>query len=299
MAQSPDSDTYGLDAYSMASYIPDRVVEEMYDGRTLARLALRKLGRKLSGGRVAGRRSTEEIVAVYDGIAVFDRPQQHRGGMAFGRDFPRVLNELGVRRCSRLFEFCSGPGYIGYSLLAAGWAETLALSDIEAGAIATARRTAAYNGLEDRVSAYVSDALDQIPGTERWDVVVANPPHFLPDPARPEDIQVFDRDWCLHRRFYGAVERHMRPGGLVIVAENRAGSDPELFEQMIRAGGGRPVATHPGTDVHGRANGLYYQVSEWGTAGQAERGVQEGRGRSHRRAARDVELTEPLGSIVR
>jgi predicted RNA methylase len=260
----PHSQTYGLDAYNVASYIPERLVEEMYDGRRLARLAVRKLARKLSGGRIAPRGSTQQIVAVYDGLAVFDRPEQHRGGMAFGRDFPRVLNELGVGRCRRLFEFCAGPGYIGYSLLAAGWCETLALSDVEAGAIATARHTAAYNGLEDRVSAYVSDALDQIPETEQWDVVVANPPHFLPDPSRPDDIQVFDRDWSVHRRFYAAVERHMRPGGLVVVVENCAGSEPGVFEDMIRAGGGRPLTAYPGTDVRGEPNGLYYQVSKWG-----------------------------------
>jgi predicted RNA methylase len=271
MTTPPHSQPYELDAYHVASYIPERLVEEMYDGGALARLAVRKLARKLSRGRVAARRSTEDIVAVYDGIAVFDRPEQHRGGLAFGQDFPRVLNELGVSRCDRLFEFCSGPGYIGYSLLAAGWCQTLALSDIEPGSIASARRTAEYNGLEDRVSTYVSDALDQIPETERWDVVVANPPHFLPDPSRPEDIQVFDRDWNLHRRFYGAVERHMRPGGLVVVVENLSGSEPDVFEDMIRAGGGRPLTAYPGTDIRGKANGLYYQVSEWGTAGPGER----------------------------
>jgi predicted RNA methylase len=272
MATPPQSQTYELDAYGVDSYVPERLVEEMYDGSTLGRLAFRKIARKLSRGRFGARPSAEEIVALYGGIAVFDRPEQHRGGMAFGRDFPRVLNELGVGRCDRLFEFCSGPGYIGYSLLAAGWCETLALSDIEPGSIATARRTAEYNGLEARVSAYVSDALDQIPETERWDLVVANPPHFLPDPSRPDDIQVFDRDWSLHSRFYGAVERHMRPGGLVVVVENTAGSEPDVFEDMIRAGGGRPLTAYPGTDVRGKANGLYYQVSKWGDADEAARG---------------------------
>jgi predicted RNA methylase len=272
MRSAPNSQTYGLDAYRVDSYVPERLVDGMYDGRALGRMVGRKLARKLSGGRIARRSSDEDIAAFYGGLAVFDRPEQHRGGMAFGRDFPRVLNELGVERRERLLEFCSGPGYIGYSLLAAGWCETLALSDIDSEAIATARHTAAFNGLEDRVTAYVSDALDQIPHVERWDLVVANPPHFLPDPARPEDIQVFDRDWSLHRRFYGSVTRHMRPGGLVIVAENRAGSDPDRFEEMIHAGGGRPVAVHAGTDIRGEPNGLYYQVSEWGTGQPREAG---------------------------
>jgi Methyltransferase small domain len=259
----PLSETYGLDAYRVDSYVPERLVDEMHDGRSLGRLLVRKLARKLSRGRLGRRSSDEAIAAFYGGIAVFDQPHQHRGGMAFGRDFPRVLNELGVGRCGRLFEFCSGPGYIGYSLLAAGWCESLALSDVDAESIATARHSAAFNGLEELVTAYVSDALDAIPDAERWDLVVANPPHFLPDPARPDDIQVFDRDWNLHRRFYAQLERHMNPGGIAVVAENRAGSDPDLFARMIVSGGGRPVAVHAGKDIRGRPNGLYYQVSEW------------------------------------
>ncbi len=261
----PFAETYGLPAYGIDAYVPERVVEEMYDGRTLTRLLVRKLMRKLSRERLGRRTSYEAIAAVYGGVAVFDRPEQHRGGMAFGRDFPRVLNELGVGRSGRVLEFCSGPGYIGYSLLAAGWCDALVLSDVDAESIATARHTAAYNGLEDRVTAYISDALDSIPAAERWDLVVANPPHFLPDASRSHDIQVFDPDWSLHRRFYAAVGRHMNEGGVVIVAENRAGSDPEAFADMIAAGGGRPAAVHPGTDVRGEPNGLYYQVSEWGS----------------------------------
>lgn len=260
---APPSDTYGLDAYRVDAYVPERLVEEMHDGRTLARLLARKLVRKVSRGRLAPRASEEGIAAFYGGVAVFDQPRQHRGGMAFGRDFPRVLNELGIGRRGRLFEFCSGPGYIGYSLLAAGWCETLALSDVDAESIATARHSATFNGLEGLVTAYVSDALDAIPDAERWDLVVANPPHFLPDPARPHDIQVFDPDWSLHRRFYTGLGRHTNPGAVAVVAENRAGSDPDLFAEMIVAGGGRPVAVHTGRDIRGKPNGLYYQVSEW------------------------------------
>jgi SAM-dependent methyltransferase len=268
VAETPShSDTYGLAAYHIDAYVPERLVEEMYDGRTLGRLLARKLARRVTPRRLLPR-SEERIAAYYDGIAVFDRPEQHKGGLAFGQDVPRVLNELGIGRCGRLFEFCAGPGYIGYSLLAAGWCETLVLSDIDAGAVAAARHTASHNLLEDRVAIYESDVLDQIPDGERWDLVVANPPHFLPDPERSsgidaDSVKVFDADWRLHDRFYASVRRHMRPGGVVVMAENCAGSDRDAFGRMIRAGGGREREAHVGTDIHGEPNGLYYQVSEW------------------------------------
>jgi predicted RNA methylase len=252
----------GIDAYRLDSYIPERLVEEMYDGRRLSRLLARKAVRRITG-RFRPSRPEERVVTSYAGIAVFDRPQMHKGGMAFGRDFPRALNELGVGRCGRLFEYCAGPGYIGYSLLAAGWCGSLALADVNAESVAAARRTREYNSLEDRVDVYESDALDQIPADERWDLVIANPPHFLSEPRDDADIQVFDAGWVVHERFYSQVGAHMNPGGLVVMVENAAASDPNLFRNMIEAGGGRQRTLHPGSDLHGRPNGLYYQVSEW------------------------------------
>jgi hypothetical protein len=246
-------------AYGLENYLPERLVDEGFGWRTLLRLLVGKLARKATGGRI-GPRWSESIVAYYGQIAVFDKPNHHMGGLAFGRDFPRVLNELGIGRRERMFEFCAGPGYIGYSLLAAGWCESLALADIDPDAVSSARYTAAHNELDDRVAVYRSDALDQIPDGERWDLVVCNPPHY---PAPDADIRIFDTDWELHRRFYASVGRHMNPGGLILVAESLEGSDPDLFEEMIRAGGGRPVAVHPGTDIHGEPNGIYYQLSEW------------------------------------
>lgn len=113
------------------------------------------------------------------------------------------------------------------------------------------------------MSVFESDVLDAVPASERWDVVVANPPHFLPDPGEPASRLRFDSDWSVHRRFYASVKRHMAPGGIVVMVENAAGADADAFEQMILDGGGRSLLRHPGTDIPGAPNGLYYQVSEW------------------------------------
>jgi predicted RNA methylase len=253
-----------IPAYRIDAYVPERQVDEMYGVGQLARLIGRKVRRRLARGAAP---PAESIAANYAGLIVFDRRDQHFAGLTLARDFPRVLNELGVGRCKRLFEFCAGPGYIGYALLANGWCETLALSDIDADSIATAQRTAAANEIEDRVSGYASDVLDDIPESERWDVVVANPPAFARHPERELTAGDWDRgfdvDWNVRRRFYASVKRHMNPGGVVVTVENSAGSDPAVFEQMIRAGGGEPRAVHLGTDVRGRPNGVYYQLSVW------------------------------------
>jgi hypothetical protein len=265
MSEPSDASTFKLPAYRIDAYVPERQVDEMYGVGGLARLIGKKLRRRLERGGQSS--SPETIAANYAGLVVFDRREQHWAGLAFGRDFPRVLNEVGVGRCRRLFEFCAGPGYIGYSLLANGWCESVALSDIDAESIATAMRTAAYNGLGDRVAGYASDVLDGIPEHERWDVVVANPPAFESHPdkhlADGDWDRGYDTGWNVRRRFYGSVKRHMNPGGVVVMSENCAGSDPAVFQEMIRAGGGTPRAVHFGTDVAGKPNGVYYQVSDW------------------------------------
>jgi hypothetical protein len=258
-----EDNPYEIDAYRLDTYIPERLVEETYGPGTLARLTLRRALGRLSP-RLRRQRSGEVVVANYAGLAVLDRPGQHRGGLAVGRDFPRVLNELGIGRRRHLFEFCAGPGYIGYSLFAAGWCDTLTLSDIDPSGVETARRTAALNGLEGRVSVFESDVLDGIPEDRRWDLVVANPPHFLPDSDEPPSIQRFDPDWTLHRRFYSSIGGHLEPGGVVVMVENSIGADINLFEQMIEDGGGRLLTNHPGVGLDGRENGVFYQVSEWG-----------------------------------
>jgi hypothetical protein len=252
---------YEIDAYRLDSYIPERLVEEAFTGRALLRLAFRRFAARLL--RRHRRDPDESVAAVFAGIAVLDRLGQQRGGLAGGRDFPRVLNELGIGRRRRLYEFCAGPGYIGYSLLAAGWCETLTLSDIDAEVVRAARRTAALNGIEDRVSVFESDVFDQIPSDRRWDLVVGNPPHFLPDPGQPASIQRFDPGWEVHRRFYCSIKEHMEPGGLVVMFENSVGADADLFERMIDEGGGRLRCNHLGTGLDGQPNGALFQVSEW------------------------------------
>jgi methylase of polypeptide subunit release factors len=76
----------------------------------------------------------------------------------------------------RAFEWCSGPGFIGFSTLGNGLCETLCLSDVNPAAAASCQHTIDVNKLADRVSVYQSDNLKNIPISEEWNLVVSNPP---------------------------------------------------------------------------------------------------------------------------
>jgi 16S rRNA G1207 methylase RsmC len=101
--------------------------------------------------------------------------------VGFGQDFIPLLQHLGLPKQKRVFEWCAGPGFIGFSMLGHGLCSSLCLADINPEAVRACQRTVSENGLSDRVSVYCSDNLLNIPATERWDLVVSNPPHFIDD----------------------------------------------------------------------------------------------------------------------
>lgn len=173
-------------------------------------------------------------VANYRGIRVAYQPHLDGGGSGFGQVYVPVVRTL-FGRIGRVYEFCAGPGFIGFSLLAHGLCDSLCLSDINPEAVKAARETVRRNGLESRVSVYESDALDQIPESESWDLVVSNPPHFKDE--YEGSIRHYDANWEIHRRFYADVVRHLNPSASVLIQENYDGSEASDFDGMISSSG--------------------------------------------------------------
>ena len=157
------------------------------------------------------------------------------GGSNFGQDFIPFLKSCDMPRQQRVFEWCAGPGFIGFSLLANGLAETLCLADINPEAVQACQRTIMKNKLAGRVSAYHSNNLRNVPHTEKWDLVVSNPPHFVDDWIG--DLRTYDGDWQIHREFFATVGHFLKPGGIIVLQENNRGSTADTFRPMINAAG--------------------------------------------------------------
>jgi 16S rRNA G966 N2-methylase RsmD len=171
----------------------------------------------------------------YGSTKVYFKKHLDGGGNDFGQDFIPFLTLRQMPRQRRVFEWCAGPGFIGFSLLAHGFAETLCLADINPQAVEACHRTVRDNQLADRVSVYLSDNLNDIPASEEWDLVVGNPPHMPDDYIG--DLRTHDEEWHIHRKFFGAVERFLKPGGVIVLQENNRGSTAETFNPMIEASG--------------------------------------------------------------
>lgn len=178
----------------------------------------------------------------FHGLRVSYHDHLDGGGSTLGQQFiPVVAERLGP--VGHVFEFCAGPGFIGFSLLAHQLCERLTLADINPEAVEVCRETIRENGLAGKVRAYVSDCLDDIPTDEKWDLVVGNPPHFhcAEEGGPRNDPRSFDPLFAVHKKFYGAVGKFLKPGGSVLLMENGDATNVDDFRLMIEGNGLRIV----------------------------------------------------------
>ena len=219
---------------------------------------MREAWRRIEHGTVKPwlRRMRPYREVTYAGVQVSYKAHLDGGGSTFGQDFIPLLRERGMPKVQRAFEWCTGPGFIGFSLLAHGLTETLCLADVNPEAVAACQRTVARNGLESRVAVYHSDNLKDIPRSEQWDLVVSNPPHFV-DTSFGE-LRYHDLDWSVHRGFFGAISRHLNPGGVVVLQENNAGSTPDTFAPMIAEAGLKVAFVQNASPVRTEDSRMFY-----------------------------------------
>lgn len=164
----------------------------------------------------------------YRAIDVHYREDLNGGGTVLAEPFVEFLRQRADRPrgdCSA-FEWCAGPGFIGFALLAEKLCARLFLADINPEATACVARTVVENRLEDSVQYCTSDNFASMPPDQRFDLVVANPPNFFSiNPGHPlgasfqGDRRPNDPDWNIHRAFYAGIGRYLNQGALVCVSE--------------------------------------------------------------------------------
>ena len=174
----------------------------------------------------------------YKNITVFYTDELDGGGTTFGQDYLKIIPRLSRKKFDRVYEWCSGPGFIGFSLLAHGYCKTLCLSDVHPKAIEVIKKTIKFNNLENKVSVYLSDSLDQIPIEEKWDLVVGNPPHYskkFKTDGLSEDQKriVLDEGLNTHKKFFNKVGQHLNENGIILLQENWYRVARDIFVKMI------------------------------------------------------------------
>lgn len=169
-------------------------------------------------------------------FTVFYHSDQDGGGTWFGQEYVSVIAQRYGRRFRHCLEWCAGPGFIGFALMAHHLCDRLCLVDSHLPLGDSIRATTQHNHCEQAVSFWCTDSLSVLPESDKFDLIVANPPHYLrcPGDANYQRLAV-DPDWQAHRDFYRHVARYLAPDGVILLQENQAGSldGPVEFRDMI------------------------------------------------------------------
>ena len=149
------------------------------------------------------------------------------------------------RQFDRCLEWCSGPGFIGFAVLAYEICNNLTLVDRHAPCAASVADTVLSNQCADRAQFFNLDSIASLPASETFDLVVANPPHYLTCPGDHNYQRIaVDPDWQAHEEFYANIGSRLNPGAVILMQENQAGSlaGPAEFMPMIERNGLRITA---------------------------------------------------------
>ena len=91
-------------------------------------------------------------------ITVFFTMDTNGGGSFFGQDYiPTIQRKYPGRKFPKVFEWCSGPGFIGFSILSHGLCDRLCLNDLYNPALELVELTVQHpeNNCADLVSSYL------------------------------------------------------------------------------------------------------------------------------------------------
>lgn len=176
--------------------------------------------------------------AKYNDIEVAYLDELQGGGLRFGQQFIPIIKEK-LGHVDHAFEYCAGAAFIGFSMMANKLCNKLTVADVNPEAVRVLNETIRRNGLESKVTAYLSDCLNNIPETEKWDLVVSSPPHIYcpPDDSRKKDIILFDPAFRIHRNFYRDIKKFLKPTGSILFQEHMEAHGVEDFRGMIEENG--------------------------------------------------------------
>jgi methylase of polypeptide subunit release factors len=154
---------------------------------------------------------------------VYHDSQDDGGGTWFGQEYVSQVSQR-YGKVNRCLEWCSGPGFIGWALLAHDLCDHITFQDCHAAVSQGISITADRNNSTDRAAFWCGNTVSCIP-PQQFDLVVANPPHYLECPG-DENYQrlAVDTDWSAHQSFFAQISSYLAPNGRILLQENQAGS---------------------------------------------------------------------------
>ena len=179
-----------------------------------------------------------------NGASCYYEDRHNGGGVRWATDFVSFFEKFHPNGCNSILEWCCGPAFIGFDLLAAGFCKRLTLVDINPDIKSGVERTIDELGeLGNKVSLVIRSDLQTLDLKEKFDVIVGNPPHVdVLDPATPAlpfsddpPILYSDPGWQIHRRFFSCLPIILKRSGEFVLIENGYYTSLETFKDMPEA----------------------------------------------------------------
>lgn len=207
----------------------------------------------------------EQFIDCY-GINVKYTKETDGGGILFKDDYITSIQRLHPNRIfNECLEWCSGPGFIGYSILGVGLAKKVSFSDIYEPALEQCRWSAKNSNLDQKISIYNSYNFDNIPKDKRFDLIVSNPPHFTEHAyyqyiMKQDPRKYLDKNWEIHINFYSNAVNYLADNGSIILQEFSWASGIPTFEKMINDSGLKIINHFLGEYRHPTEGRLIYYI---------------------------------------
>jgi methylase of polypeptide subunit release factors len=175
------------------------------------------------------------------------------GGDFFALEYIEAVKEW-YGNADHVLEWCSGPGFIGYALLATELCNRVSFLEMYPPAIEMCQKTKNNSRLEDKIKIYAGDSPSVIPSTEKFDLVVGNPPHWKNSEAASRSLNfdkigvdidqasrlyeiLVDNNWQSHIDFFTKIKPLLKDDGTILLQENLTGSTPEEFKEILNGTG--------------------------------------------------------------
>jgi len=184
-----------------------------------------------------GNRDLEEITPITyklnSGITLSFTNHLDCGGTSGYEEFGNLVSKYKTKnKYNRCFEWCAGLGAFGFHMYGLDLCETIVFNDYYEFATSMCKKTALDNNIADKVTVYTTANISNIPTTEKYDLVIGNPPHvwepiLFENDNSPDEKDKMNLTRCLvdynmetHNKFFTHIRDYITDDADLFIVEN-------------------------------------------------------------------------------
>lgn len=137
-----------------------------------------------------------------------------------------------VRRGDRVLDLGTGSGV--NAILAASKASEVVAVDVNPASIKCAKKNAGRNGVASHIKVLQSDLFENVRG--RFDLIIFDPPFRWFKPRDVQERATTDENYRTLTAFFKQVEKHLQPGGRILLSFGTSGDINYLKHLVAQSG---------------------------------------------------------------